>query len=884
MLQDELPPQQQCDTSSDEIESVFSERPARKQRRTASPPGTEGHAHDRLRSELERSKVRCRQLEEAIADTEKSLQAVQQENLWLATVALAPNGGAAVPAQTEDTMSESSEDRCSSGSSAAAEEQPGLEGEQPGPSAAVLAWGNIFKAGQAKAARQTAAVKAAKMKELPVELRPTEGWDLPTFKKMEAEVARKRERAPLDNFAAAKPRKGRHGAIHHHRHGLAGSARFWARGSQRNAERLVLQLVREFHIEDAVRAELFKKVRREAETDKMIVDRLVAALDVLKGCQTEQQRRDFHLALSLVAPERVGARQEGLARRFAARLRVSRGKRSQKRGQRPYAFDACMDVRADFDADVKVMHEPPQIGERVLTCNGPAELTRWTNNGDGCVVTYRAGDAYAEREYRAWRTIDKHTKKTVANSARLRRVPPSLTATGRKARSGGVSDTTRKAILDHTAVLCPTSPHTRDVMKRRVAPFTFKEKPAFIQSLTEEAMFTEFRKAHPGSKIKFSQYKLELPWNRKKAYRSTCLDRAEVNFEWHRQAFKMVMDVLAPLHSPSNEDAEGEAEATAELPDPRLKELAAFAALGSRTEISNTLVQPCCTCLGDATGLDCIDKNCQCCGMQRLWSKGVRAAVMQQNTDGSESVRGSASSLWEQQVSWDAVKPGGDGNGDSAEDSDLRHTISGTIVECLDAIESAHRGWLPHRFHAVQAKASQLELRQNATPGMLLNDSDWSENGTIEVKDQMQSEYWHIRYYSLLISITAFLVRSAWKDVESALRAKAEVTVQPADAPVEVDGSPCTSFLKDSYFAEIEVGSDRIGPGVLYTVVRPDGSRETLPRHRLRHRVWHRVAFLGVTNEKKHVTTSTQVCPHVHLPPLAVPMYACQGLVLCSHL
>ena len=32
-----------------------------------------------------------------------------------------------------------------------------------------------------------------------------------------------------------------------------------------------------------------------------------------------------------------------------------------------------------------------------------------------------------------------------------------------------------------------------------------------------------------------------------------------------------------------------------------------------------------------------------------------------------------------------------------------------------------------------------------------------SENGQIVVKDQMQSEYWHIRYYSLLVTITAFL-------------------------------------------------------------------------------------------------------------------------------
>jgi len=42
----------------------------------------------------------------------------------------------------------------------------------------------------------------------------------------------------------------------------------------------------------------------------------------------------------------------------------------------------------------------------------------------------------------------------------------------------------------------------------------------------------------------------------------------------------------------------------------------------------------------------------------------------------------------------------------------------------------------------------------------------------------MQSEYWHIKYYSLLIMISAFLIASLWKCRKSALAAKAEVTVQ----------------------------------------------------------------------------------------------------------
>jgi len=131
--------------------------------------------------------------------------------------------------------------------------------------------------------------------------------------------------------------------------------------------------------------------------------------------------------------------------------------------------------------------------------------------------------------------------------------------------------------------------------------------------------------------------------------------------------------------------------------------------------------------------------------------------------------------------------------------------------------------------------------------------SDWSENGEIVLKLQMQSEYWSIKYYSLLISITSFLVASAWKDREGALNVKTEVTVQPGDAK---EGSIC--YVAGSYFAVVQEGSTSVGPDVPYLVRRPDGSTESVPRHRLRHRLWHHVAFLGVTNEKQHVATTTQ--------------------------
>lgn len=62
------------------------------------------------------------------------------------------------------------------------------------------------------------------------------------------------------------------------------------------------------------------------------------------------------------------------------------------------------------------------------------------------------------------------------------------------------------------------SPHQRDVMKRRIGPFAYEEKPALILEDVLEAMFADFDKKHPKC-IKFSKWKdvlRKVAWNIKK--------------------------------------------------------------------------------------------------------------------------------------------------------------------------------------------------------------------------------------------------------------------------------------------------------------------------------------------------------------------------------
>ena len=46
-----------------------------------------------------------------------------------------------------------------------------------------------------------------------------------------------------------------------------------------------------------------------------------------------------------------------------------------------------------------------------------------------------------------------------------------------------------------------------------------------------------------------------------------------------------------------------------------------------------------------------------------------------------------------------------------------------------------------HGFHIDQSKQAARELHENAVPGIVDEDSDWSENGSLEAKDQLQQEY-----------------------------------------------------------------------------------------------------------------------------------------------
>ena len=81
--------------------------------------------------------------------------------------------------------------------------------------------------------------------------------------------------------------------------------------------------------------------------------------------------------------------------------------------------------------------------------------------------------------------------------------------------------------------------------------------------------------------------------------------------------------------------------------------------------------------------------------------------------------------------------------------------------------------------------------------------------------------------------------------------------MEPAERPSNETADESTQPMKESYFAEVDAPSEE-GADAIVTVRLDDGERLSVPRSRLRHRKWHRIAFFGITPEKRHDGVSSQ--------------------------
>jgi len=397
-----------------------------------------------------------------------------------------------------------------------------------------------YEAAELEAAALTAAATAAdfalpeaKRRRTHAALQPweqaTTEWSVQEWIDFEGRE-QKRRAVPIGSSPdAADPQRGPNGFLHHWRGGLLGAIKRWAHGSERNVVNMIMSLIGAEHgfgIEDAVRARLKDaKATKAVETDTYIVDRAVAALDVLKRSGTAQARREYHIILGALAPVRVVERgKRGMGRRVAARLRVRRGRRARTQQQqdadelgRPFAFLQATIRRAAFDAAVEAAKQPFREGDAVLAGVNGQPGTLMSISGSGCTVEFRIGEVYEQITY-----AEMDRKAGGKGNARLTHPPPSLAPDPRAARSDGITPETIALVRAHVEAVCARSPHQRDAVCRRLAAHLKQEAQALILTETRDELFESFEEKHPG-KIKRAKFYEVLPWELKEAYRETCL-------------------------------------------------------------------------------------------------------------------------------------------------------------------------------------------------------------------------------------------------------------------------------------------------------------------------------------------------------------------------
>lgn len=742
-------------------------------------------------------------------------------------------------------------------------------------------------------------------------------WTLSTWRKLETELQHRRSIEIGEDMDECYPPRGdeTRGWRLHWRRGLYGALKDWAEGSKFRVGFMLSELVLHFGVVELVcslppplppalmhmsslpllstppppRSQvgerlgigLSKEEVALAKTDKYIVDRLKAALGQLKQCRSEEERCDYHTVLAAVAPTREAVgEKEGMINKVSERLGVEQGARYVKKTgeKRPYVFDQAITQRGAFDqAALLVGRLEP--GDRATSRGQPCTIIAIDYEADTCTLSFSLRGIEAVRTYsHIYKGVDPPKKAPFPQgSARLRRVPPSLRPKPRETRRDEVAEAARPKVEELYDMEGARSPAQRDRVRRFLGVGLHESAQALIVYAKQSALYALYCVRYPAHKIAYSTFKKLRPWFARRAKESTCNCKHCDNYKQYQATLHSLVQILEPLldvspttEADDNGDRESpngpsyindieESETASWEGRAALERLLKFCALKFKSEMVKFAL---CPGAFDGPGKQlCIDGSCPSCGFSRIWSKGLRPHVV----DDNNNVRSTAPVEFETEVKWVRIRSSkvatpGESSASSYESK------RGTIVQFLDEFESdVMRKYPHHRFTIQRQKAMDAEFQRNRWPGWLQFDVDFAMNGTIPPPQgrSMQADHWSPMDYTLFINITSWLRTDKWVSRTSKLAKGDAVTVEHANTPMCHATEPATG----SYWAEVvslptaASGSEpeRCIYGVRRHNAASDAPLEMVERRFLRHRVLHTKAFIHVSDDKTHDSNAAQV-------------------------
>ena len=139
-------------------------------------------------------------------------------------------------------------------------------------------------------------------------------------------------------------------------------------------------------------------------------------------------------------------------------------------------------------------------------------------------------------------------------------------------------------------------------------------------------------------------------------------------------------------------------------------------------------------------------------------------------------------------------------------------------------------------------RRAQVNYDRNVRPLIVKRDIDFSENGSIKNKRQIQSQYWVTIGYTLFVSIASWIEAAEWDKESGLLPIGSEVTVYGEKSGEKINNN--------SFWATVTKLRD--ADNEMYEVKDEHGVSHTIHRRFFRHRKRHSIASGHVSDDKVH--------------------------------
>ena len=515
--------------------------------------------------------------------------------------------------------------------------------------------------------------------------------------------------------------------------------------------------------------------------------------------------------------------------------------------------------RKQYDAYL-MLEGDIRIGEKVSCRSSPEALVK-TIGQNGSVTV---------------QLLPFETEKTFPSfsSGKIRRYEPSLDNYYRATRFDTTPTHIKTTIEEFFRRHVPISPNKSDIVKRRHQKYKaqFETRQAMLRYQTMNELWHQFIEDHPEMATGMQNvkqpntapmiFRCNAPWEMRKANDSGCLCKDCESFHLLRRgvlgacvAIDKVLERLEVSVVGSTDVGRMHAYLTV------IKDV-----IGTPSKY-DTIVKCLKPCLNsdklEHASSVCLNKKvCVKCGFRQWWSNGLKQFLFNDDLTINDDSTLAGEEWTQPDIDWRCFSSvatptvashaeevsNNDQGGDDYQPIQMNSrtlcqaTKRGTLVDFLDEFENQSEKHAYHRNLVSAERRAQILYERNVRPLIVKRDIDFSENGTLKDKRQIQSQYWVTIGYSLFVSIASWLMASVWNMTTGTLSMGDEVTVDGEMSGEEINAASFWAVVTDVSEAEKDV----------YEVTDSEGKIHVVHRPRLRLRSRHSVATGHVTDDKVH--------------------------------